>query len=75
LFVHYNFFFQKFGKMISLAILLITTLTRFVKGDDFEYKLIDNLMANYNKYARPTKNYSQTTNVTFGKYIFLNYLI
>jgi hypothetical protein len=61
--------------MISLAILLITTVTRFVKGDEFEYKLIDNLMASYNKYARPTINYSQTTNVTFGEYTFKNYLI
>ena len=46
---------------------MLLKTSNFLKGDEFEYKLINDLMSGYNKYARPTKNYSQTTNVTFGE--------
>jgi hypothetical protein len=34
--------------------------------DENEYKLINDLLLEYNKYARPTLNHTQTTDVWFG---------
>ncbi len=37
-----------------------------IKSDEYEYKLIDDLLSGYNQYARPSISHLATTNVTFG---------
>ena len=48
---------------------IIENFSFFIKGtycDENEYKLIDDLLKDYNKYARPSLNHKQTTDVIFG---------
>lgn len=35
-------------------------------SDDYEYRLINDLLKDYNSYARPSLSYQEPTNVTFG---------
>ena len=42
---------------------LIFSCIDIVKGDAFEYQLISDLMQNYSKLARPSRNHNQPTQV------------
>lgn len=37
-----------------------------INADEHEYKLIRDLLEDYNTYARPSLHYKSATNVTFG---------
>jgi len=37
-----------------------------IQTDDYEYTLINDLLKDYNIYARPTTDFNLPTNVTFG---------
>lgn len=44
----------------------MTYLILVAKLDEYEYKLINDLLRGYNLYARPSLHFEEPTNVTFG---------
>lgn len=45
--------------------LTILFFSEVIKADDYEYKLVNDLLKDYNKLARPSLSYLMPTNVTF----------
>lgn len=43
----------------------LSKMLTVIKSDEYEYKLIKDLLKTYNIYARPSVDHNEPTNVTF----------
>lgn len=51
---------------VNMNVCLLNVLLKGTRSDENEYRLINDLLKEYNLYARPSLHFEDPTNVTFG---------
>lgn len=55
-----------YTKLVRLMAIIIVLVFKCVKCDDWEYRLVNDLLKNYDSSIRPSIQHNSTLNVTFG---------